>query len=60
MPRFMEENLPCISFKRSIRDTHSFELSQGLETKNTSGDELQKKKGILNILLLNFDFFCFV
>ena len=51
----MEQNLPWISFIRSIQDTHSFELRS--KQKITSGDEPQKKKGIANILSLDFGLF---
>lgn len=51
----MEQNLPWISFIRGIQDTHSFELRS--KRKITSGDKPQKKKGIANILLIDFGLF---
>ena len=53
-----ETKLPWISFKRIIQDIHSFKLrSINWKRRITGGGELQKKKGIANILL---DFGLFV
>ena len=60
MLRFMEQKLPCISFKRRFWDTFLWTWNWNNSNINwkqqiTSGDKLQKKKGIANILLLLLD-----